>query len=273
MLVVGRRTPTGEIIRPASALNRLDLPLPVGPASATTVVRCHRQPLRGVVDHRPSGAEPVGGRYGRPGGTGRRVIGCRAPASTRRWRTGRGENSSSGAAQAGTVSRWRRRHRWASRLAGDRRAGGRWPLRLGAGAAGSGAPDEAAVAPGRVAGRVAPLDGHPAVAELGHRPARSSSAGSRAPGQGRGPPGSAYRRLRRWGHRRRDGRARRDRDCSSQAAASAARAGRRRRHPGEPVQPAPPPRQQLPDPVGQFCGRPARQVRARRSTLSASPAA
>src|SRR5690606_26987514 len=35
--VVGRRTPTGEIVRPARALNRLDLPLPVGPASATTV--------------------------------------------------------------------------------------------------------------------------------------------------------------------------------------------------------------------------------------------
>jgi hypothetical protein len=35
--VVGRRTPTGDISNRASELNRLDLPLPVAPASATTV--------------------------------------------------------------------------------------------------------------------------------------------------------------------------------------------------------------------------------------------
>ena len=37
MPVVGRRTPTGDSLSRASALNRLDLPLPVLPASATTV--------------------------------------------------------------------------------------------------------------------------------------------------------------------------------------------------------------------------------------------
>ncbi|BCJ53142.1 hypothetical protein Asp14428_46170 [Actinoplanes sp. NBRC 14428] len=35
--VVGRRTPTGDSFSRASALNRLDLPLPVLPARATTV--------------------------------------------------------------------------------------------------------------------------------------------------------------------------------------------------------------------------------------------
>src|SRR5665648_400195 len=35
--VVGRRTPTWAISAPARTLNRLDLPLPVAPASATTV--------------------------------------------------------------------------------------------------------------------------------------------------------------------------------------------------------------------------------------------
>src|SRR5450756_2817212 len=35
--VVGRRAPTWAISAPARALNRLDLPLPVAPASATTV--------------------------------------------------------------------------------------------------------------------------------------------------------------------------------------------------------------------------------------------
>jgi hypothetical protein len=37
MPVVGRRSPTGESGSPAIRLNRLDLPLPVAPANATTV--------------------------------------------------------------------------------------------------------------------------------------------------------------------------------------------------------------------------------------------
>ena len=54
MDVVGLRTPTGEMSSPESALNNDDFPLPVEPASATTVCSPERRSRSSArAEHRP----------------------------------------------------------------------------------------------------------------------------------------------------------------------------------------------------------------------------
>src|SRR5690606_7934253 len=162
VLVVGRRTPTGEIIRPASALNRLDLPLPVGPASATTVSsgatdsRCRAWSATARVARSRSG-----GRYGETARRNRPSASIRlpsAPASNQAVANpGGAENGSGGAARAGTVSPL------AAPPTGGAETG--WPetseLEAG-GRSGSAAPGAAGSgARGRGSGEVAPGTGSP----------------------------------------------------------------------------------------------------------------
>src|SRR5665647_1655373 len=81
--VVGRRAPTWAISAPARALNRLDLPLPVAPASATTVrppaIEVRAAVLAMAASARstpPAGRHPVSGSRSRPHGFRAHRISC-----------------------------------------------------------------------------------------------------------------------------------------------------------------------------------------------------